>query len=106
MLTERVGRSMALFVPFRALGLVTEDAPFVTQRRGKETFITLSVGDSWQVCFNEVILQKTIMSGMHVCQRENCFSPFISIHLDLQCIKSTIAVNWTEIEGRYHVSGV
>lgn len=40
---------MALFVPFRALGLVTEDAPCVTQRRGKETFITLSVGDSWQV---------------------------------------------------------
>eukprot|EP00889_Picochlorum_renovo_P002478 jgi/Picre1/29508/NNA_004894.t1 len=40
---------MALFVPFRALGLVTEDAPFVTQRRGKETFITLSVGDSWQI---------------------------------------------------------
>lgn len=42
--------SMALFVPFRALGLVTDgDTPFVTQRRGSETFITTSVGTSWQV---------------------------------------------------------
>lgn len=41
---------MALFVPFRALGLVTDgDTPFVTQRRGSETFITTSVGTSWQV---------------------------------------------------------
>ena len=40
---------MALFVPFRALGLVTEDVPFTTQRLGKETFVTVSVGTCWQV---------------------------------------------------------
>lgn len=41
---------MALFAPFRALGLVTDgDTPFVTQRRGSETFIVTSVGTSWQV---------------------------------------------------------
>lgn len=40
----------ALFVPFRALGLISEgSAPFVTQRRGRETFVVTSVGTSWQV---------------------------------------------------------
>jgi hypothetical protein len=43
-------KASSLFVPFRALGLVTEGVPFVTQRRGREIFITLSVGTSWQVC--------------------------------------------------------
>lgn len=41
---------MALFVPFRALGYITDDVPFAVQRRGKETFVTVSVGKSWQVC--------------------------------------------------------
>lgn len=40
---------MALFVPFRALGYITDDVPFAVQRRGKEIFITVSVGKSWQV---------------------------------------------------------
>lgn len=39
----------ALFVPFRALGYITDDVPFAVQRRGRETFVTVSVGKSWQV---------------------------------------------------------
>lgn len=38
-----------LFAPFRALGYITEDVPFVVQRRGKEAFVTVSVGKCWQV---------------------------------------------------------
>ena len=41
--------SAPLFKPFRALGYITEDVPFVTQRRGKETYVTVSVGRAWQV---------------------------------------------------------
>ena len=38
-----------LFEPFRALGYITDDVPFAVQRRGKETFVTVSVGRTWQV---------------------------------------------------------
>ncbi len=38
-----------LFTPFRALGYITDDELFVVQRRGKETFVTVSVGRAWQV---------------------------------------------------------
>ena len=39
----------ALFIPFRALGYITDDVPFAVQRRGRESFVTVSVGKSWQV---------------------------------------------------------
>ena len=38
-----------LFKPFRALGYITDDVAFAVQRRGKETYVTVSVGKSWQV---------------------------------------------------------
>ncbi|KAK9786275.1 hypothetical protein WJX73_004830 [Symbiochloris irregularis] len=38
-----------LFLPFRALGYITDDVPFAVQRRGRETFVTVSVGKTWQV---------------------------------------------------------
>ena len=41
--------SPALFKPFRALGYITDDVPFVVERRGKETYVTVSVGRAWQV---------------------------------------------------------
>ena len=40
---------MALFHPFRALGCITEAVPFAVQRRGRATFVTVSVGDAWQL---------------------------------------------------------
>ena len=42
-----------LFLPFRALGYITDEVPFAVLRRGKETTVTVSVGKAWQVC-NEV----------------------------------------------------
>ncbi len=39
----------ALFKPFRALGYITDNVPFAVQRRGKETFVTTSVGKNFQV---------------------------------------------------------
>ena len=41
--------SMPLFQPFRALGYITDSVPFSVQRLGRETFVTVSVGKSWQV---------------------------------------------------------
>lgn len=40
---------MALFQPFRALGYICNDVPFAVQRRGRETYVTVSVGKAWQV---------------------------------------------------------
>jgi U3 small nucleolar RNA-associated protein 21 len=40
---------MALFAPYRALGYITDDVPFTIQRRGKETYVTVSIGKAWQV---------------------------------------------------------
>ena len=39
----------SLFYPFRALGYVSEGAPFAVQRRGTETFVTVSAGKAWQI---------------------------------------------------------
>lgn len=40
---------MSIFYPFRALGYITESTPLSVQRRGQETFVTLSVGKAWQI---------------------------------------------------------
>lgn len=64
---------MALFLPFRALGYITDDVPFAVQRRGKETYVTVSVGKSWQARYsfgNELIMMHAGIScmqpqGMH-----------------------------------------
>jgi hypothetical protein len=39
----------ALFHPFRALGYITADVPFAVQRRGRNTFLTVSAGKAWQI---------------------------------------------------------
>ena len=44
--------TLPLFQPFRALGYITDDVPFATQRLGQETFVTVSVGKAWQVRFH------------------------------------------------------
>lgn len=40
---------MPLFEPFRAVGYVSSAVPFSVQRRGTETFLTVSVGRAWQI---------------------------------------------------------
>ena len=39
----------ALFYPFRALGYVTESVQFAVNRRGTETFVTVSAGKAFQI---------------------------------------------------------
>jgi hypothetical protein len=41
--------SASLFKPFRALGYITDNVPFAVSRRGKETYVVVSVGKTWQV---------------------------------------------------------
>jgi U3 small nucleolar RNA-associated protein 21 len=38
-----------LYFPFRKLGQVTTDVPFVIQNRGQQFFITTCVGNSFQI---------------------------------------------------------
>ncbi len=38
-----------LFQPFRALGYITDNVAFAVQRRGREAYVTVSVGRCWQV---------------------------------------------------------
>ena len=45
---ERAERP-ALFYPFRALGYITERARFAVNRRGTETFVTVSAGRAFQI---------------------------------------------------------
>nr|XP_043610060.1 U3 small nucleolar RNA-associated protein 21 homolog [Erigeron canadensis] len=40
---------MGIFEPFRAIGYITSTVPFSVQRLGTETFVTVSVGKSWQI---------------------------------------------------------
>ena len=40
---------MGIFEPYRALGYITAGVPFSVQRRGTETFVTVSVGKTWQI---------------------------------------------------------
>ncbi|CAM8950310.1 unnamed protein product [Rhodiola kirilowii] len=40
---------MGIFEPFRELGYITSGVPFSVQRLGTETFVTVSIGKSWQV---------------------------------------------------------
>ncbi|XP_047321422.1 U3 small nucleolar RNA-associated protein 21 homolog [Impatiens glandulifera] len=40
---------MGIFEPFRAIGYISCDVPFSVQRLGTETFVTVSVGKSWQI---------------------------------------------------------
>jgi hypothetical protein len=46
---SRASAPPPLFQPFRALGYITDGVPFAVQRRGKETYVTVSVGRAWQV---------------------------------------------------------
>ena len=41
--------SSQIFAPFRVLGLIAGDVPFVLQRRGTENFVTLACEKSFQV---------------------------------------------------------
>ncbi|XP_076926434.1 uncharacterized protein LOC143589601 [Bidens hawaiensis] len=40
---------MGIFEAFRAIGYITSSVPFSVQRLGTETFVTVSVGKSWQI---------------------------------------------------------
>ncbi|KAK9671649.1 hypothetical protein RND81_12G045000 [Saponaria officinalis] len=40
---------MGIFEAFRAIGYITTSVPFSVQRLGTETFVTVSVGNAWQI---------------------------------------------------------
>lgn len=61
-----------LFQPFRALGYITEDVPFAVQRRGKETYATVSVGRTWQV---RAVGFASAAHSCHVCSRRSPPAP-------------------------------
>ena len=44
-----MGETQPLFVPFRALGYVTDEIAFAAEKRGQDVFGLLSVGRQWHV---------------------------------------------------------
>ena len=45
----QVTMSSALYVPYKAVGVVTDGLPFFVNRLGEENFIYTSIGESFQV---------------------------------------------------------
>jgi hypothetical protein len=79
-----------LFQPFRALGYITDDIPFAVQRRGKETFVTVSVGKAWQV-------RAGSKRRLPPIKYRACTKPFSVFHLlaDLQLRQADACTSWT-----------
>jgi hypothetical protein len=48
-LSFAVEMATALYYPFKAVGYVTDGNPFFLNRLGDETFLTVSIGKSFQV---------------------------------------------------------
>ncbi|KAK7286621.1 hypothetical protein RJT34_21750 [Clitoria ternatea] len=46
-------REMSIFEPYRVVGCITSGVPFSVQKRGTETFVTVSVGKTFQI-FNVI----------------------------------------------------
>jgi hypothetical protein len=59
----------ALFKPFRALGYITDDVPFAVQRRGKEAYVTVSVGQTWQA--------SGLGFNLRACEVVQCATPAV-----------------------------
>ncbi|EFJ49064.1 hypothetical protein VOLCADRAFT_59899 [Volvox carteri f. nagariensis] len=61
-----------LFKPFRALGYITDNVPFAVNRKGKETYVTVSVGKAWQI-YNCTKLTLSLV-GPQASPERTCYS--------------------------------
>lgn len=68
--------SAPLFQPFRALGYITDSVPYCVQRLGRESFVTVSVGKSWQVRYASIAVICNCVSC--VWMDHTCFKIFSS----------------------------
>ncbi len=90
----------ALFRPFRALGYITDSVPFAVQRRGKETYVTVSVGKAWQVGPGPTAALEQRSDGALVAMMR--FSNVLSAHHCLQvynCSKLTLVLVGPQLPG-------
>eukprot|EP00898_Chlorokybus_atmophyticus_P000527 jgi/Chlat1/1475/Chrsp12S02073 len=57
-----------LWRPFRALGYITGPVPFCVQRRGRDVFVTVSVGKAWQIfnCAKLTLAVVVACKSLHV----------------------------------------
>lgn len=76
-----------LFQPFRALGYISDDVPFAIQRRGKETFVTVSVGKAWQVSSYQYVLSRV------------CFESLSRLQLAFESVGVLFLQAWSEASG-------
>lgn len=72
---------MGIFEPFRAIGYITSSVPFSVQRLGTETFVTVSVGKSWQI-YN-VILDFLLYYAFKLFEGSLLMSGHIDLCLEL-----------------------
>lgn len=76
-----------LFQPFRALGYISDDVPFAVQRRGKETFVTVSVGKAWQVSSFQYSLSRV------------CSESLSGVQLAVESVGVLFLQAWSEASG-------
>jgi U3 small nucleolar RNA-associated protein 21 len=66
-----------LYAPFKSIGLVTDENPFVVNRLGEEIFITVSIGSHFQVFrFNKLT---ACLISKPVPGKINCIQVFVHI---------------------------
>lgn len=72
----------ALYYPYKAVGYVTDGSPFYVNRLGDETFLTVSIGKSFQVV--AALLRTYQRSKMKVKSEEpdKLITPNYKIHHD------------------------
>jgi U3 small nucleolar RNA-associated protein 21 len=87
---------MGIFEPFRAIGCIATGVPFSIQRLGTETFVTVSVGKSFQI-FNVCNYYNTnpfFLSFHYLLINSYCSLLFIYSQLQnpVQCAKLTLVL--------------
>lgn len=48
-------KASRLYSPYRAIGYITDGAPFCVNRLGEATFITTTIGNAFQVSYYHVM---------------------------------------------------
>ncbi len=74
-----------LYLPYKVVGLVTDGSPFVVNKLGNETFITIPIGNMFQVFradrLTPILVSKPAPGPIELIQVRNMT---ILLHLQLQ----------------------
>lgn len=98
----------ALYIPYKAIGYVTDANPFVVTRLGDETFITTSIGKSFQVYrFDKLVvcLVSRVGTANITCLQAAGLETFAAIANDIVVYNRHVVVR-TYKEHKYPIKGL